>query len=110
MESTTVETSFWWPAARFVIGLGGAIALSYGALFLAFMGLVVISGCFWACSQPDPQPVFGVLLLGAAVAAAGGAVTSLVAGAVGRKAWLKWVYAGSASIATIVLLLGSTNG
>lgn len=84
--------AIWWPVLRFLLGLGGAVALGYGAAALLILGFVVFVGCFWACSNPNPQPLLGMMIICGSVAAASGAVTSLVAAFVGRRAPLRTIF------------------
>ena len=106
---TTPRTSPWWLFARLALGVGAAAALVYGALLLAFFGLIFFTGCFWACNQADPQPLAGLLLFVGATAAAGGAVTALVPGFVGKRLWLKRVFFWSAAMVGVLLVAISAN-
>ncbi|NND02455.1 MAG: hypothetical protein HKN91_06690 [Acidimicrobiia bacterium] len=110
METQADQPSPWWLLLRAALGIGSAIALGYGAAILAFLGVIVFTGCFWACNQPDPQPLFGALLIGGAIAASGGAATFLVAGFVGRRVWLKWVFAWACGIAAAVVIMALALG
>jgi len=110
METAPAQSSPWWPIARFVLGGGSAIALGAAAVFLVFFGLVVFTGCFWACNQSDPQPFFGDVIFAGAAAAAGGAVTALAAAVAGQRAPLRAIWAGSSVVAAIALLISFANG
>ena len=107
--TTAKDNPAWWPALRFVLGAGGALVLAVGTFALGFAGFVAFAGCFMDCIEPDPNRAGGVVLMLVASVAAGGAMTSLVAGIAGAEPPLRGVFLVSTAVAaiaaTLVLLL-----
>ncbi len=95
---------------RFFLGMGIAVALGYAAVIFLFFGIILVTGCFWACNQPDPQPVLGLTAFIGAAASAGGVVTSVVAALVGRRAPLRTVFVLATAAAAVFLVVSFVTG
>ncbi|MFP5332137.1 MAG: hypothetical protein ACLGHX_07265 [Acidimicrobiia bacterium] len=66
------------PALRAVIGIAVIAAAGWGALVAWFIGIVLYTGCFISCSDPNLAGGVGLILVAAAlagIALAGGGFT-----------------------------------
>ncbi|MDX1450070.1 MAG: hypothetical protein R3246_13510 [Acidimicrobiia bacterium] len=70
------ETTTMHPALRILLGVAVIVAAGWGAFVAWFVGIVLYTGCFISCSEPNTLGGFGLILVAAAlvglVVAAGG--------------------------------------
>lgn len=94
---------------RVTAGLIGGLAMGFATLFLLFVGIVTITGCFIGCGTPNVPG--GALLLAGAVAAATISVTSIFWGVTGWGRQLLLKVAGiSAALSSVAVLLIAGSG
>ncbi|MFP5310600.1 MAG: hypothetical protein ACLGIR_13600 [Actinomycetes bacterium] len=90
---------------RWMLALLVCAPLAYLVLGAAFLGFVLTTGCFFTCE--DPQPEYGLPILGIGVAAVGtiGWVLTWAAGRPDRASQGAWVAVGIALVGTATLLV-----
>lgn len=92
-----------WRVARGVAGIVAAVASFCGAAVALFFGVVVTTGCFIGCTEPDPLAGVPILFLAVALVALG--LAALWWGFFNRHWRRAWTTLGIlSSVATIALL------
>jgi hypothetical protein len=71
--NTDAPPSTIHPAVRIIIGACVAGAAGFGALVAWFIGVVVYTGCFISCGEPNRFAGFGLIILTAALVGASAA-------------------------------------